>query len=161
MLPECHAAALPSFEAVAAATSSNPGLLGVLPIRNNIAGDVHGVQALIQAHRLRTVRSFDLEVRMHLMGLPSRTANERIKTVVSHPVALVQCEKALSALDVTLVEAPSTAIAAQTLRDPETAVLASEEAARLYKLQIVQRDMQDRESVTTFLLLSRSPDYLA
>ncbi|HUE79646.1 MAG TPA: prephenate dehydratase domain-containing protein [Sphingomicrobium sp.] len=153
MLPEHDAQALPSFEAVAAALGSDPDLRGVLPVRNNIAGEVPGVQALISFRRLRALRSFDLQVRLHLLGLPSCNGIDRLKMVVSHPIALAQCAKALSALDVALIEAPSTALAAQSLSDSQTAVLASGEAADLYGLKILDRDLQVRVSITTFLLL--------
>jgi prephenate dehydratase len=153
MLPEHKARALPSFEAVAAALVGDPGLMGILPVRNNIVGKVPGIQELIQVHRLRTLSSFDLQVRMHLLGLPSCTGIDQLEMVVSHPIALAQCAKALSEFDVVLVDAPSTALAAQTLRDPQAAVLASDEAADIYGLKILRRDLQDQESITTFLLL--------
>lgn len=154
LLPDHEARALPSFEAVAAALARDPDDLGILPFRNNIAGEVPGVGTLIQMHRLQVLKSIDLQVQMHLLGLPTCAGIDRLKRIVSHPTALAQCAKNLSALDVILVEVASTALAAKCICDSETAALASEDAADLYGLKILRGDLQDeKESITTFLLL--------
>jgi prephenate dehydratase len=144
-----------TFSGVIEAVERGEAELGILPIANNEAGET-GARALIEKSRLQIVEEPVLPVRMHLLGLPSATLGE-IRTVVSHPVALRQCSILLAALGVTTEETSNTAIAARTLADRSRGVLASEAAARLYRLAILRRDVHDRpDNATRFAILARS-----
>ncbi len=55
-------------------------------------------------------------------------------------------------------EASNTALAAKALSNPNRAVLASESAAAIYELAVLQRDIQNRaDNATTFAIVSRTP----
>jgi prephenate dehydratase len=154
LLSDHVAEAVPTFEAVAQELAEGHAAAGVLPLRNNIAGAVPNVEAIIRTYELEINEMLDLPIRLHLAGLPGSTIGG-VRTVASHPIALAQCSRALSSLGVDRAEAANTAIAAQQLSDVSVAVLASEDAVRLYGLHILDHDMQDRNSVTTFIALSR------
>jgi prephenate dehydratase len=153
LVPNENPQALSTFAAVATALKNGTADLGILPVWNNIAGDVPGVRSLILRHALRIAGSIDLPVRLHLMGLPG-CEYDQLTTIVSHPVALAQCRCSLGGMKVRLVKAESTALAASGLCDLATAALASLEAAELYGLTVLKTDMQDRKnSMTRFALL--------
>jgi prephenate dehydratase len=113
------------------------------------------VRELIEMHGLTVLARHRLPVRMHLMALPGATL-AGIRKVTSHPVALRQCTAAIAGLGFVAEPAANTAVAARSLTDRETAALASEAAARLYRLEILLRDVQDDpDNETLFALVRR------
>lgn len=155
--PDHEPVAKPSFAAVLAAVESGEAELGMLPVENNEAGAVAEVQALIAASFLHVIAEHELPVRMHLLGLAGARLADII-VVQSHPMALKQCARTLRALGVTTEPASNTAVAAQQLRDPGRAVLASAAAAVAYGLTILRRDVHDRaDNATRFAVLARGP----
>lgn len=144
-----------SFAAVVDAVQSGETEFGMLPIENNCAGPVVEAQALIAASPLCVIAEHELPVRMHLLGLPD-TSLGQIRTIASHPIALMQCARTLAALGLETEVAANTALAARSLSEPSRAVLASEAAARAYGLSIIRSDMQDRpDNATRFAVLAR------
>lgn len=84
----------------------------------------------------------------------------KIRKVVSHPHALAQCKQfireRLRVKGVEVKSVDSTAGAAKLAsQSEEIAALASEEAARKYHLNIIEENVQDKDSVTRFVVLSR------
>lgn len=153
-LPDHEPVPLPSFADVVSAVQSGETEFGMLPVANNEAGET-GARALIDQARLRIVDEPVLAVRMHLLGLPHATMDQ-IRTVVSHPVALRQCARRIAALGLSTEEASNTAVAARSLNNPEHAVLASESAAGIYGLVILERDLHDRsDNATQFAIVER------
>jgi prephenate dehydratase len=153
-LPHEEPVAVPSFEDVVSAVNRGDTDLGILPLSNNHAGET-GARELIEKGGLEILDEHELPVRMHLLGMPTASI-EKIRTVVSHPVALRQCAETLAELEVDTEETSNTALAAAALTNPNRAVLASEEAARLYGLSILMRDVHDRpDNATRFAIVRR------
>jgi prephenate dehydratase len=145
----------PSFAGVVEAVVEGRADLGLLPVRNNEAGPVPGNEALLAGAPVLVLGEHALAIRIHLLGLPGASL-ERIRTAVSHPVALKQCARSLARLGLAAEEAANTAFAAQALVDPSRAALASEAAARFYGLEILVRDVHDRpDNRTIFALFER------
>lgn len=154
-LPEHEPVAVPTFRDVISSVQEGATQLGMLPLANNQAGET-GARALIDEARLRIVEAPLLPVRMHVLGTQSSSLG-RIRTVVSHPVALRQCSRWLTALGVATEETSNTALAARALTDPSRAVLASEAAAGIYNLKILERDVHDRpDNATRFAIVGRN-----
>ena len=154
-LPRHVPIGLATFGEVVAAVEENRTEFGMLPLANNEAGET-GARELIGKARLHVVAEPFLAVRMHLLGLRFASL-DRIRTIVSHPVALRQCARSLAALGLPTEETSNTALAAKTLTNPRRAVLASERAAVLYGLAILKRDMHDRsDNRTKFAIVARS-----
>jgi prephenate dehydratase len=152
-LPEHEPVPVATFSDVLTAVQSGEADVGILPLANNEAGET-GARELIAKARLRILREPVLPVRMHLLGLPSAKLDQ-IRTVVSHPIALAQCSETLTKLGVETEETSNTALAAQALRNLNRAVLASEAAAAIYGLTILERDLQNRpDNATTFAIVS-------
>ncbi|WP_345169596.1 prephenate dehydratase domain-containing protein [Sphingomonas daechungensis] len=153
-VPEHEPIALPTFSDVVDAVESGSVDLGMLPIANNAAGET-GARELVEKAGLVTVEEHSLPVRMHLLGMPSAKL-EQIRTVVSHPVALLQCTQTLSEMGVRTEETSNTAVAAKMLTNPDRGVLASKAAADLYGLTILRRDVHDRpDNATRFAIVAR------
>jgi prephenate dehydratase len=154
-LPGEKAVGLPSFAEVMRAVEAGEANSGVLPLENNNVGGVDEVRQLLHASPLRIIAQHALPIRIHLLGLPGASV-DRVRTAVSHPMAIKQCRETLRSLGLKSQEASSTSAAAQSLDDPTKAVLASEAAAEAYGLVILKRDVHDRElNETTFVVVSR------
>jgi prephenate dehydratase len=151
--------AKPSFGDVIAAVSDRETDFGVLPMENSCAGPVAEVQQLLALAELPILSTHKLQVRMHLLAKEG-TELETIRRVVSHPVALAQCAKTLSALGLSTEPASNTAAAAKMVaegEDPTVAALASEAAAAIYGLAILRRDVHDEpDNATTFCVIGRA-----
>ena len=154
-LPDEEPIGLPSFADVIRAVESRETEYGILPLENNNAGGVDEVQELLTQSLLRVMAEHKLPIRIHLLGLPGSSLDE-VRTAVSHPMAIKQCVETLRSLGLDTEEAPSTSVAAQTLRDPTKAVLASEAAAAAYRLVVLKPNVHDREvNETTFVVVTR------
>ncbi len=161
-LPAHDLMPMSDFEAVAIAVCEGSADVGVLPIRNSLAGPIDAVRVLLAHPELRTIREVELDVRLHLLGLEG-AGIAAIRLVASHKAALAQCGAFLAARDVETVEAPSTAEAARQVAeecDPARAAIASEVAAGAYGLDILERDIQDEAgSITCFAIVERRDQF--
>jgi prephenate dehydratase len=157
-LPGYEPVRKPSFVDVFESVAAGETDLGVLPEENSAAGMVSEVRDLLARGTLTVRARHVLPVRMHLMAVPGARLSG-IRTIVSHPIALAQCGRALAELDIETRTAANTAAAAKELSesgDKSRAVLASEAAAETYNLAILRRDLQDRaDNTTRFVVLAR------
>ncbi|MDI6886430.1 MAG: prephenate dehydratase [archaeon] len=146
---------------------------GIVPIENSLEGSVGETLDLLSSENneggMRIVGEILVPIRICLLakqplGKFDQNASQsfaRIRKVVSHPHALAQCKQfireRLKVKGVEVKPVESTAGAAKmAMEDEEVAALASEEAAKRYKLKILAEDVQDKESVTRFVALSSS-----
>lgn len=135
---------------------------GIMAIENSIAGSILSNYSLLQESNLTIVGEVFLRIRQHLMALPGRTL-DNIKEVHSHPMAIFQCRHFFKAYPhIKLVESEDTALSAKKIRDrqlPNIAAIASDLAAHLFDLPILERDIQViANNYTRFLILSKHPD---
>lgn len=161
-LPTCELMPLPDFEAVAMAVCQGSADIGVLPIRNSRVGPIDAVRVLLAHPELRKIGEEELDVRLHLLAPPGASMGA-IRLVTSHKAALTQCDAFLGMRDLETVEALSTAEAARQVArdgDPTRAAIASEAAASVYGLQILERDIQgETSSVTRFAIVDRRDQF--
>jgi prephenate dehydratase len=129
---------------------------GMLPVENAVAGSVTGSYELLMEHDLRVRAEFILRVRHNLMAAPG-TRFEDLKRVMSHPQALAQCERYLARRGLLAAPHFDTAGSARDLAenpDPETGVIASALAAKLYGLEILDDGVEDLSfNYTRFFVL--------
>ena len=135
---------------------------GIVPIENSLEGSVGETLDLLSSENdeggMRIVGEILVPIKICLLAKGSFA---RIRKVVSHPHALAQCKQfireRLKVKGVEVKSVESTAGAAKmAMEDDEVAALASEEAAKKYKLTILAENVQDKESVTRFVVLSSS-----
>ena len=131
----------------------------LLPIENSTNGDVGQVMDLAFFGSLYVSGVYDIEIVQNLLGVRGATIND-VKTVTSHPQALGQCKPFISSHGFEAVEAVNTAVAAANVvekNDKTVAAIGSEEAARIYGLDILQSHINEKGSNTTrFAVFTRA-----
>ncbi len=130
---------------------------GVVPIENTTEGVVSHTLDMFTTSGLKICAEVMLEVSLALM---SRTgAIKDIKKICSHPHAIAECRRWLkeNLPDALVFDVSSTALAAQMAsEDASTAAIASEAAARLHDLRIVEKSIEDNaENYTRFLVIGK------
>jgi chorismate mutase/prephenate dehydratase len=133
---------------------------GVVPVENSTEGVVNYTLDMFIDSDLKIYAEIKLEVSQNLMNKSGKI--EDITRIYTHPQVPGQCrewmEKNMSGVPV--LNAPSTAKAAEMAADDPTAgAIASETAAVLYGLQIVGKSIQDNtNNYTRFLVIAaKSP----
>ena len=158
MYPKARLISCPDFLSAYKMVEDGEADCAVLPMENSLAGEVGTVMDLMYSGPLFINQVLDLPVRHHLLGTPGSSIDD-IKTVVSHPQALNQCVKYINKKGYETRTAVNTAVAAKDAakeKDKTVGVIASEEAADLFGLVVLDHDIQDSEINTTrFAAFSR------
>ena len=133
----------------------------MLPVENTLAGSIHEVYDLLASSRMHVIGEEVVRVDHCLIGLEQQ-ALESIRTVLSHPVALQQCDTFLRGLpQASCVSYSDTAEAVLKVKrdgDSSKAAIASREAAEFYGLQILREGVSNhRENYTRFWAVSVLP----
>lgn len=156
-LQDAEPTPLPTFAEVFEAVATGDCGLGFVPVENSIAGAVPEVAALLPASGLQVLSEHPWPISMQLMGVAGASL-ESVRVVASHPMALKQCGEFLRIRGLAAEATFDTAGAAAELAvrpDRTRAAIAPRAAARLYGLNILAEDVQDRaDNVTRFLLLA-------
>nr|WP_317631536.1 prephenate dehydratase [uncultured Flavobacterium sp.] len=131
--------------------------VGVMAIENSIAGSILPNHALIDFHNLHIVGEYYLTINQNLMVLPEQTIDE-IFEVHSHPMALLQCQDFFAKYPhIKLIEDVDTAETARRIRVQNLkgiGAIASEAAANLFDLQIIEKQIQTiKNNMTRFVIL--------
>ena len=131
----------------------------IMAIENSFAGSILPNYGLLQAYPFHIIGEHYLKISQHLMALPGQGLDQ-IQFVHSHPIALTQCNWYLEQHPQMLaIEKYDTAGSAEEIAQQKltgVAAIASEQAAELYGLQILARDIENlKENHTRFLLLSK------
>lgn len=131
---------------------------GIVPVENSIGGSVDEVSDLLIDTALSIVGEVRLPISQCLLALPGTTLTE-VRTVRSHPQALLQCRSFLAHHGLTGVPFDDTAGAARWVAFEGArgvGVIASPLASRLYGLDIVTEDVADHPgNQTRFVILAR------
>ena len=130
----------------------------VIPIENSYNGEVAQTVDLLFMGDLYINGIYDLAVSQNLLGVRGASLSD-VKTVISHPQALGQCEKYINEHGFATLDCSNTAVAAKNVSesgDRSVAAIASKKTAELYNLEILDTDINDSaENTTRFLALSR------
>ncbi len=149
LFPGARTIGLPTFAAVFAALVQSECQFAVLPVENSRAGVVQEVSDQLWDHPgVAVIGEQAAPIHHHLLA-PDRRPVER---ALSHPQALAQCARWLSAHEVAAVPYPDTAGAARHVAETRLAgegAIASLTAARLYGLEVVAEDIADEPSNQT------------
>jgi prephenate dehydratase len=152
----------PTFEDAFAAVRNGRAELAMIPIDNSVAGRVADIHHLMPKSGLNIVAEWFLPVQHQLMA-PKGASLKTIKTVESHVHALGQCRNIIRRLGVKAVVAADTAGAAREVAeagDVSRAALATKLAAKIYRLQILKKDVADaKHNTTRFIVLARKPKW--
>lgn len=152
----------PTFDEVFDAVEKGELDRAIVPVENSLAGSIHRNYDLLLQHQLSIVGEFSLRV-SHCLIVNPGVQLSAIRRIISHPQALAQCEHSLLALGsrIQIIATQDTAGSVRQLRDEgtrDTAALASEHAASMYGMAVLQRNMEDDpQNYTRFLNLARTP----
>src|SRR5689334_13449711 len=115
--PEMEAVPHATFEEAFEAIKGGDCQLGMIPVENSIAGRVADVHHLLPSSGLRIIGERFKPIHFQLMANPGVKLDE-VKTVVSMPIALGQCRKAIRRLKLRTEPAGDTAGSAQLVSEP-------------------------------------------
>ncbi len=130
----------------------------VLPIDNSTTGMVNQVYDLLEEYDNYIIGEQYVKVEHSLLGLANAKLSD-VKVVYSHPQGLMQCQKYLDGhRDWKSISQLNTAVSAKMVvdeNDVSKAAIASEEAAKVYGLKVLQPRINDSDKNTTrFVIVS-------
>lgn len=159
LFPEAQKMAYPDFKAAYDSVVDGVCDVVVLPLENSYAGEVGQVTDLMFSGPLYINHVLPLSVTHDLLAVEGATL-DTIKTVVSHPQALSQCDDFLRTHSYEQKAYANTALAAQyvaQLNDPTVAAIASGESASRFGLKLLAEGInQSQVNTTRFAVLSKS-----
>ena len=158
LYPDADGEPLPSFGDVVEAVAFGRFEAGVLPIESSVSGPVAETHDLLVGSGVSIAAQTILPIRHFLVGV-AEIPLAAIRVVRSHPAALDQCRRLLASLpDATAIAAGTTAdAAAQVARDndPTEVAIASERAAAIHGLVVLDADVGDHpEAYTRFVAVT-------
>lgn len=136
-----------SFEQIGNLMSAHMADAAIMPVESTQGGVVDEALKVIKRLELQTEGEYWLDVDLCLIGHPDADLSD-IKTVFSHPIALRQCKDFLAEHDLEAKEGDDTASAVRELHgrdDPTEGAIASERAAFLYNMKILEPHVQDKK----------------
>ena len=159
LFPNAKRIAYPNFESAYKACQNGECDIVVLPIENSVGGEVGAVTDLMFAGPLKVNGVVDIDISHCLLAKDGVKLSD-VKTVISHPQALAQCKPYIRTHGFEEREYENTALAAEYVaasEDGTIAAIASAEAAKIFGLNILERDINESKSNTTrFAVFSRS-----
>ena len=155
--PDSKSIPCKTFEEMFESVRNKKANIAIVPIENSRSGRVGDTQRLIPESQLKIVGEYFLEVNHCLMGVPGSTLKD-IKRIYSHEQGIAQCRKKIINNKKDMVIVADTAGAAKMISETnskEDAAIASNLAAKIYNLDILESSFQDFENnVTRFLIMS-------
>jgi prephenate dehydratase len=147
-----------SIPAVVSAVETGLADQGVLPVENSLEGAVGlTLDVLIHETELPIVAEVVVPVQHLLLAKPETTLAE-IQVIRSHPQALAQCRRFIERVlpNATMAATLSTTAAVEeVLREGNSAAIGTPRAAELYPVQILARNIQDKQiNETRFLIVA-------
>ncbi len=159
VMPEAQPIPFESFVQALEAVESGQASVAMIPVENSTAGRVEEIYRQIPKTTLHIVAEHFQPVNHCLMAIPGAKPS----WVMSHPQALAQCHDRILGQSLVPKAEFDTAGAAQLLRasgDLTGAAIASELAAKLYNLDVLQTHYEDIKGNTTrFICLSKEPQH--
>ncbi len=147
-----------TFRDIFAEAKKDPTLIGIMAIENTIAGGLLLNHDLLKLNDLWIAGECKLRISHCLAALPGHKISD-IKEVISHPMALMQCNKYLDTLpNVKVVEHEDTALAAKEISENNlhgVAAICSSYAAQLYNLNVLASAIEtNKHNYTRFLIMA-------
>ena len=131
----------------------------VIPIENSLAGRVADIHYLLPKYKLQIHGEFFLNVEHNLLSKPEAEIKD-IKFVRSHAQAIGQCQKIINKNKFLPIISADTAGSAKELaegNDKSIAAIASDLSAKIYKLKILEKNIEDEKgNVTRFLIMGKN-----
>lgn len=148
-----------TFRDIFIESAKDPSLVAVMAIENTIAGGLLPNHDLLKLNNLSIAGEHKLRISHTISALPGTIIKE-VKEVVSHPMAIMQCEDFIDTLHgVKVVEHEDTALAARDIsvnRIIGSAAICSSLAAEMYGLEVIAKGIEtNKRNFTRFLILAQ------
>ncbi len=132
----------------------------IAPIENSSTGGISKVYDLLKIYDFYIVGEECIKINQHLIGVKGATIND-IQEVYSHPQGFEQSAESLKRYEnIKLIPYLNTAISAKLvsdLNDKTKAAIASERAAKIYNLDIIDSNINDnKDNYTKFVIIGRN-----
>jgi len=155
---KCHA--VPKFENIYQKVVRGHCEYGMVPIENSLAGSIHENYDLLIKNKVWICGEHIHHVEHHLLGTKTSSLKD-IKTIVSHPQALLQCAGFLRSLKRAeshpYFDTAGSAKHVKDSGDKTLAAIASKEAAAAHGLKILKRGIEDNvENYTRFFVIAKN-----
>lgn len=152
-----------SFRETCSKLHSGKADYAIMAIENALAGSLLPNYNLIRDFNLRIVGEVYLPIKLNLL-VYNGTPIENIKRVISHPIAIQQCQEFLEEHPhLEVIEKADTAACAKTVSDgklEDTAAIANKEAAKIYGLNTLYKSIEtNKKNYTRFLVLLTEDKY--
>jgi prephenate dehydratase len=148
------------FEQVFARVTKGDCARGIVPIENSLGGSIHQNYDLLTRHELSITGEHVLRVEHCLIAHPE-TSLADVRTVLSHPQGLAQCDGYIRKHQWSREAAYDTAGSVKLLKGMarrDMAAIASSRAAVVYEMKILAENIEDDpQNFTRFIVLSPSP----
>ncbi|MEM3708735.1 MAG: prephenate dehydratase [Nitrososphaerales archaeon] len=132
---------------------------GIVPAENSLEGSVNQTYDLLLSSELKVSGEVILRV-SHCLIANKKMSLDSIKTVYSHPQALAQCRNFLNSLNCDLIPTYDTAGSVKMIKEKklmDSCAIASERAAKIYKMSILAKGIEDdKNNYTRFFILSKN-----
>lgn len=148
-----------TFREVCLQVNNNQCDFGIIAIENKIAGSILLNYQLLDEFDMNIIGEIYLPIELNLYG-KKNAAMHQIREILSHPMAIGQCQEFLSQLkDITVSEYKDTASCAKLLfQHPgtELAIIAGKEAGEKFDLQLLKNNVADSDhNYTRFVIISK------
>ncbi len=162
VFPNAETISCKTFEDCFKKCEESDSLKSIIPIENSIAGRVADIQYLMNKYKLQIYAEHFHKVSHNLLAKPG-TKIKNLKYVRSHSQAISQCQKIINEYNLDPIIAADTAGSAkfisENLVDTEAAI-ASTLAAKIYKLEILKKNIEDdKKNVTRFLIMGKKIEH--
>ncbi len=148
------------FSEVVESVEKGEADFAVLPIENTTSGGINEVYDLLLHTTLSIVGEETFQVK-HCLVASEDVSIHKIKKIYAHYQAAAQCSNFIATIpDARIEYFADTAMSVQKIseeKNPEFAAIASEEAANLFDVNIIKKDIANQnENHTRFLIVSRN-----
>ena len=130
---------------------------GIVPIENSIGGSVNQTLDSLSVGNVKIIGEITIPIKHQLLSKGKDLS--QINKVFAHEQALVQCSFWLkeNLAGVELIRTSSNAVAASKAKsDPQVAAIAGAEAAEIYGLEVLAKNIEDSiKNSTRFIVLGR------
>ena len=131
----------------------------IIPIENSLAGRVADIHYLLTKYKLQIHGEYFLNVEHNLLCKPEAKIDD-IKYVRSHAQAIGQCQNIINKKKFQSIISADTAGSAKDLAEGDAksiAAIASGLSAQIYKLKILEKNIEDEKgNVTRFLIMGKN-----
>tara|TARA_B100001057_G_scaffold56629_1_gene50182 strand:+ start:5109 stop:5939 length:831 start_codon:yes stop_codon:yes gene_type:complete len=158
IFPKAEIVPCKTFDECFLKASKNPEAKIIIPESNRITGNI-GIEYLIFEYRLNIYSEYFQKIEHNLLGLPGTKISD-IKHVYSHGQALSQCSKFIKSNSLIEHVRADTAGSAEMIannKDKKKAAIASSLSAETYKLEVIQKNIENEKgNLTRFLVMGKN-----